>query len=270
MVFQCASSTKLALSNVLGNVFRSQLTHDVSSSSARRWSSPLLLLQPSQQHRPFASRSRLLQSQNDIPPSITTETHAASMAEPTSQAAVISELTTSPQQSQTQDANVGSIKSPKKRATAKSESKTTKENTTDKDKTKEKAKKAPKKPKKLEGWEIQKGALEKKFPDGWNPAKRLSPDALDGIRHLHGTAPDRFTTAVLAEEFKVSPEAIRRILKSKWRPSENEMEKRRVRWENRHERIWSQMAELGLRRPSKRAQALSDSRGLFNDKKKRG
>ncbi|KAJ5407756.1 Required for respiratory growth protein 9 [Penicillium cosmopolitanum] len=143
-----------------------------------------------------------------------------------------------------------------------------KESDKEKDKKRDKADKLPKKPKKPEIWEIQKDALGKKFPDGWNPAKRLSPDALDGIRHLNTTAPDRFTTAVLAEEFKVSPEAIRRILKSKWRPSEGEMDKRRVRWENRHERIWSQMAELGLRPPTQRSQPLSDTRGLFNDKKK--
>lgn len=266
MVFHCASSTKLALSNVLGNVFRSHLAHDLPSSSARRWSSHLLQLQPSQQYRPFVSHSLLLQSHNNIPHSITTESHTTeSMTEPKA----TSDATTPAQQRQTREMKPGSTK-PTKKTTSKSETKTAKDNSTsDKDKKKkDNAKKVPKKPKKPEAWEIQKEALEKKFPDGWNPAKRLSPDALDGIRHLHATAPDRFTTAVLAEEFKVSPEAIRRILKSKWRPSENEMEKRRVRWENRHERIWSQMAELGLRRPSKRAQALSDTRGLFRDKKK--
>ncbi|KAJ5599126.1 mitochondrion organization and biogenesis protein [Penicillium hetheringtonii] len=251
MVFHCASSTKLALSNVLGNVFRSHLAHDLPSSSARRWSSHLLQLQPSQQYRPFVSHSLLLQSQNNIPHSITTESHTTeSMTEPKA----TSDATTPAQQRQTREMKPGSTK-PTKKTTSKSETKTAKDNSTS-DKDKKKKDNAKKK-----HWK-------KKFPDGWNPAKRLSPDALDGIRHLHATAPDRFTTAVLAEEFKVSPEAIRRILKSKWRPSENEMEKRRVRWENRHERIWSQMAELGLRRPSKRAQALSDTRGLFRDKKK--
>ncbi|RHZ71957.1 Required for respiratory growth protein 9 mitochondrial [Aspergillus turcosus] len=118
--------------------------------------------------------------------------------------------------------------------------------------------------KKKEPWQIQKEALKKKFKEGWNPPKKLSPDALEGIRHLHAVAPDRFTTPVLAEQFQVSPEAIRRILKSKWRPSPEEMEKRRERWDRRHDRIWSQMAELGLRPPKRRADKFSDARVLYD------
>ncbi|KAI9934929.1 hypothetical protein ASPWEDRAFT_44463 [Aspergillus wentii DTO 134E9] len=120
------------------------------------------------------------------------------------------------------------------------------------------------KKKKPEGWQIQKGALKKKFKEGWNPTKKLSPDAIEGIRQLHGASPDKFTTPVLAEQFKVSPEAIRRILKSKWRASEPEMEDRRKRWQKRHDRIWSQMAELGLRPKTKRTNPLSDSNILYD------
>ncbi|KAJ5805272.1 required for respiratory growth protein 9 mitochondrial [Penicillium riverlandense] len=120
-----------------------------------------------------------------------------------------------------------------------------------------------KKKKKLEHWQVQKEALKQKFPVGWSPMKKLSPDALEGIRHLHATAPDRFTTPVLANQFQVSPEAIRRILKGKWRPSEEEIEKRRVRWEKRHDRIWGRKAELGLRMPTERSKALTDSNILY-------
>jgi hypothetical protein len=119
--------------------------------------------------------------------------------------------------------------------------------------------------KKPESWQVQKAALKEKFADGWNPPKKLSPDALDGVRHLHAKAPEQFTTAVLADEFEVSPEAIRRILKSKWRPSEDEMESRRKRWENRHDRIWSRMAELGLRPSTNRTRPLSDFHVLYDD-----
>ncbi|KAJ5729448.1 mitochondrion organization and biogenesis protein [Penicillium malachiteum] len=125
------------------------------------------------------------------------------------------------------------------------------------------------KTKKFEHWQIQKDALDKKFPDGWNPQKKLSPDAMDGIRQLHASAPEKFTTAVLSKEFKVSPESIRRILKSKWKPSGDEMESRRKRWEKRHERIWSHMAELGLRPMTKSSQSLSDSRKLYQEDKKK-
>jgi hypothetical protein len=106
----------------------------------------------------------------------------------------------------------------------------------------------PKK-KELEPWQVQKEALEKKFGDeGWNPRKKLSPDAMDGIRALHEQDPERWSTPVLAEHFKVSPEAIRRILKSKWKPKdEEEAQKRKERWARRHDRIWDHQAELGLR-----------------------
>ena len=107
--------------------------------------------------------------------------------------------------------------------------------------------------------------MKQKFEGGWNPPKKLSPDALDGIRHLHAMAPDRFTTPVLAEEFKISPEAIRRILKSKWRASEAQMDDRRKRWEKRHDKIWSQMAELGLRPQVKRHQIINDVNVLYED-----
>ncbi|RJE21967.1 hypothetical protein PHISCL_05709 [Aspergillus sclerotialis] len=121
------------------------------------------------------------------------------------------------------------------------------------------------KTKKREGWQIQKDALKQKFKEGWSPPKKLSPDAMDGIRQLHAVAPDKFTTPVLAEQFKVSPEAIRRILKSKWQPTEEEAEDRRIRWRKRHDRIWSQMSELGIRPSRRRTKRYSDTKKLYGD-----
>ena len=101
-------------------------------------------------------------------------------------------------------------------------------------------------------WAIQKRALKEKFGEqGWMPRKRLSPDALEGIRTLHAQYPETYSTPVLAERFKVSPEAIRRILKSKWRPSEPEEEERKRRWEKRGENIWTEMNEKGIKPPKK-------------------
>ncbi|KAF2190634.1 hypothetical protein K469DRAFT_558656 [Zopfia rhizophila CBS 207.26] len=106
--------------------------------------------------------------------------------------------------------------------------------------------------KSLERWQVQKAALKEKFGnEGWNPRKKLSPDAMEGIRHLHKTHPDKFTTPVLAQHFKVSPEAIRRILKSKWQPTDEEQEERLRRWDKRGERIWSNLVELGIKPPKK-------------------
>lgn len=105
---------------------------------------------------------------------------------------------------------------------------------------------------KKEGWQIQKEALEQKFGEhGWQPRKRLSPDTLDGIRALHSSDPASYTTATLAEHFKVTPEAIRRILKSKWRPNPEEVDDRRDRWEKRGVGKWTAMADQGARPPAK-------------------
>ncbi|KAK7713805.1 Required for respiratory growth protein 9 mitochondrial [Botryosphaeria dothidea] len=115
------------------------------------------------------------------------------------------------------------------------------ENPAKKDKTK---KKAP--------WMVQKEALKEKFgEEGWKPRKRLSPDAMEGIRRLHASDPQTYTTSVLADEFKVSPEVVRRILKSNWRPSEEEQEERAQRWEKRGEKIWESQVEKGIKPPKK-------------------
>ncbi|KAI0942179.1 hypothetical protein AcW1_009518 [Taiwanofungus camphoratus] len=74
--------------------------------------------------------------------------------------------------------------------------------------------------------------LKKAFPEGWSPPRKLSREAMDGLRSMHASHPDIFTTPVLAEKFRVSPEAVRRILKSKWEPTRE----RRVRLAERERR----------------------------------
>ncbi|KAF2479271.1 hypothetical protein BDY17DRAFT_257482 [Neohortaea acidophila] len=110
----------------------------------------------------------------------------------------------------------------------------------------------PKTKSERELWQTQKNALKEKFGEqGWQPRKRLSPDTLDGIRALHVSDPNAYTTPVLAAHFQVTPEAIRRILKSKWRPNTEEIDDRKDRWERRGERKWKAMAEQGTRPPAK-------------------
>lgn len=98
-------------------------------------------------------------------------------------------------------------------------------------------------------WLKQKQALKEKFPEGWRPPKRLSPDALEGIRVLHQQFPDMYTTEALADKFEVSPEAIRRILRAKWQPTAEEEEDRQRRWFNRGVSVWQRYAELGRQPP---------------------
>jgi hypothetical protein len=100
-------------------------------------------------------------------------------------------------------------------------------------------------------WLVQKRSLKEKFPDGWNPRKRLSPDALAGIRALNAQFPDVYTTSSLAAKFEVSPEAIRRILKSKWQPTVAEEQDRQDRWFKRGKAVWERKAALGIKPPKK-------------------
>ncbi|RSL40850.1 hypothetical protein CEP53_013115 [Fusarium sp. AF-6] len=104
---------------------------------------------------------------------------------------------------------------------------------------------------KADMWKAQKAALKEKFPEGWRPRKRLSPDALAGIRALNAQFPDVYTTEALAKKFEVSPEVIRRILRSKWQPTAQEDESRQERWFRRGKNVWEQKAALGIKPPQK-------------------
>ncbi|RDW82279.1 hypothetical protein BP6252_03391 [Coleophoma cylindrospora] len=123
------------------------------------------------------------------------------------------------------------------------------------------------KPARREPWQIQKSALKEKFEGGWQPMKKLSPDALAGIRALHSQMPDVYTTAALADNFQVSPEAIRRILKSKWTPGQEEEIDRQKRWFKRGEKVWTRWAEEEKMKPPKRWRELGVGKGYFGRKK---
>lgn len=105
---------------------------------------------------------------------------------------------------------------------------------------------------KREPWMVQKEAVKRKIGgEAWAPPKRLSPDTLEAIRIMHKSDPDKFSTPMLAQQFKQSPEVIRRILRANWQPSEEEVLDRQERWERRGEKIWTKQAELGVRPPKK-------------------
>lgn len=118
-------------------------------------------------------------------------------------------------------------------------------------------------------WKTQKSALKDKFPEGWKPRKRLSPDALAGIRALNAQFPDVYTTEALAAKFEVSPEAIRRILKSKWRASVAEEEDRQERWFRRGKQVWERKAALGFKPPKKWRREGVGNDGIYSENKAR-
>lgn len=80
-----------------------------------------------------------------------------------------------------------------------------------------------------EEWRRHRRALKDAHPDGWSPPKKLSREAMDGLRIMHAQNPDVFTTPILAEKFRISPEAVRRILKSKWEPTREKKQKLAIR-----------------------------------------
>ena len=84
--------------------------------------------------------------------------------------------------------------------------------------------------------------MKERFPDGWNPPRKLSREAMDGLRALHAHDPETFSTPVLAARFRVSPEAVRRVLRSRWMPKPEERAKllekeRRRREEFKEKRV---------------------------------
>ncbi|KAL8279082.1 hypothetical protein RQP46_008540 [Phenoliferia psychrophenolica] len=85
-------------------------------------------------------------------------------------------------------------------------------------------------------WEVQRESLAealpwdpKTSPSRWAPARKLSREALSLVRLLHKSDPTTFTTPVLAERFRVSAEAVRRILKSRFELPGEEADRREAR-----------------------------------------
>ncbi len=70
-----------------------------------------------------------------------------------------------------------------------------------------------------EEYATHRATLKKKFPEGWAPPRKLSREAMDALRSLHALDPARFSTPLLADKFRISTEAVRRILKSRWEPT---------------------------------------------------
>lgn len=68
-------------------------------------------------------------------------------------------------------------------------------------------------------WRRHRLAIKAAYPGGWQPPKKISREAMNGLRLLHRQNPEIFTTPILADKFRISAEAVRRILKSKWEPT---------------------------------------------------
>lgn len=95
----------------------------------------------------------------------------------------------------------------------------------------------------LPEWEKQIIGVKKAIGnEKWRPSKRLSREEIESLRLLKQSFP-HITNRELSEKFKISPEAIRRILKSNWEPTDQEWDNLQRRWKNRGDRINQMFAE---------------------------
>ena len=79
-----------------------------------------------------------------------------------------------------------------------------------------------------------------------------------------------YTTETLSQKFEVSPESIRRILKSKWQPSPEEEQERQERWYRRGLHVWERKAALGIKPPKKwREEGIARDPG-YHERKQHG
>lgn len=116
-------------------------------------------------------------------------------------------------------------------------------------------------------WLKHRRAMKGKFPVGWRPPKRISREAMDLLRTLHRSAPDKFTTPLLAEQFKISAEAVRRILKSKFQLSDEEKAKRERKRKEERDRLHAERGTTwagdvsGEQRELAELRRMSDAQG---------
>lgn len=94
-----------------------------------------------------------------------------------------------------------------------------------------------KKSKEIPLWKRRDETTKRKIKgERWNPKKKLSKESMEKVRLLKEQMP-HLNSGDLSKHFELSPEAIRRILKSKWRPNEEENEDIQRRWKKRGEMI---------------------------------
>ncbi|KAI8318942.1 hypothetical protein GQ54DRAFT_239924, partial [Martensiomyces pterosporus] len=58
--------------------------------------------------------------------------------------------------------------------------------------------------------------------EGWDPTKKIARSSMEKIRLLNSEFPEVWTMTKLSQQFKVSQETIRRILKTSFKPTEEQ------------------------------------------------
>ena len=109
---------------------------------------------------------------------------------------------------------------------------------------------------------LHRESMKRSFPEGWCPPRKLSRQAMDGLRALHKHDPRTFSTQMLAKKFHISPEAVRRILRSQWEPSSERM----VRLSQRES--WERRAWIDARREAEREDYYKTSAGKRTNRRR--
>ena len=73
---------------------------------------------------------------------------------------------------------------------------------------------------------------------------------MDSLRQLHRANPGQFNVAMLSQQFKISPEAVRRILKSNWEPTHEKRTAMAIK-ERQHKQALNKEREMKQREESK-------------------
>ena len=126
----------------------------------------------------------------------------------------------------------------------------------------------------LNYWINHKNAVRNKVGSNWNPKKKLSRGAMIGMKDLNRFDNKQFNVKTLSDKFKVSPESVRRILKSNFKPSDlkafkqNERAKQLI--EERRQSYFDRRNNLSLGNSNDRNDSLNlnDRLKLENDKLK--
>ncbi|CAI2192477.1 20743_t:CDS:2, partial [Funneliformis geosporum] len=83
----------------------------------------------------------------------------------------------------------------------------------------------------LPGWLRHKFAMKERTGfKKWEPHKKVNRETMDKIRWLNTQMPEEYTAEKLSQQFKISPESIRRILKSNFVPNSGMLERQEQKY----------------------------------------
>ncbi|CAO3672039.1 unnamed protein product [Rhizopus stolonifer] len=95
----------------------------------------------------------------------------------------------------------------------------------------------------------------------WQPKKRVSRETMEKIRTLASTQPD-YNTVTIAQEYKLSVEAVRRILKSKYQPNAKNAERQE---KNRYKAMGERQAAFKKTEKSQYSEEFKERKPRYQD-----